>query len=229
MRFPTSAYLLVLAIWVLATPAACAQGQPRLLITVELEHGRMQLNDNGRHMMPLQVQLTAENFTCPQPLRVAASLALEYENKWAGASLEPPEARWTLGTLEPGALGRASRHSETVLDIAWDLEGAPRHHARQNYTVVPKDVKMETLGSCVPPPGSVHVRRGPPMEAWLPDRAEPGADGPLACHDPEDWDVCGMPDVIEDPPERPRLPGLAGFLTLLPVAAAAWAGRGRRA
>jgi MYXO-CTERM domain-containing protein len=152
-------------------PTTSAQAPSGNYYTVKLEwaHGEMTVPDTGRADMPLTATLEASGFVCTQECTVTAELKLDSFTKWAGASLEPFSVHFKIPGTQPGANPMTYPATEEVkLNLAWDLESAPRAGAQQIYVVKTGNMKVDG-GPALPNP---QAREGKslPMTATLPDR-----------------------------------------------------------
>lgn len=168
-----SCFLLVSA--ALLLPAASAQGLPQgtLRFTISFEHDSMPIPVDGRADMPVHVKLEAENFVCAEPWKFSVDVKAHPFAKWAGASLEPPKVAFTINQGQPGLQNKVPYQQDTVLNLAWDVESAPKQNAKQDYILVTAAVRDDptTRRSCAPSFREVH-EASPPMTATLPDRTQ---------------------------------------------------------
>lgn len=147
-------------------------------------HGEMTVPDTGRADMPLEVTLEASGFVCapPGPCAVSVELKLDSFAKWAGSSLEPFTAHFTIPANAPGAGAATYTATEDIkLNLAWDLETAPKTNAKQVYVVSTGAYKIE--GSTAPLNVQQQSAKSEPMTATLPDRPETanGTSGAVDC------------------------------------------------
>lgn len=150
-------------------PMATAQ-VPQNYYTVNLEwaHGEMVVPDTGRADMELISTLEASGFVCPQGCVVSIELKLDSFAKWAGSSLEPFTAKFNIPGGGPGLNPVTYEATEDIkLNLAWDLETAPRTGASQVYVVSAPSAKIEGASS---PPATYRSAKSTPMTATLPDR-----------------------------------------------------------
>lgn len=217
--------LLISAVFVLSglalAPMATAQAPANYYrVTFEWAHGEMTVPDTGRADMDLEVKLEASGFVCvgQTPCRVSVELKLDSFAKWAGASLEPFTAEFEIPNGQPGANPQTYESTEDIkLNLAWDLETAPRAGAKQVY-VVTANPKMD--GTTLPSP-QPSASKSLPMEAMLPDRpVEINSTSPVDCSSDPFNPVCatmGSTAAAESPAMDPviLLASLAVFAVVL--------------
>lgn len=143
---------------------------PQYTFTLEWAHPEVTVPDTGRTDVDLIVKMVARDFVCapPGPCKVSVELKLDSFAKWAGSSLEPFTATFTLPANEPGVGERSYAPDEDIkLNLAWDVETAPKTGAKQVYVAQTANAKIE--GATVP---QVQPRNGKsaPLTATLPDR-----------------------------------------------------------
>ncbi len=180
--------LLISAVFLLSglalAPMATAQGAPAnyYVATLEWAHGEMTVPDTGRADMLLTVKLEAGGFVCVNqlPCEVRVELKLDSFAKWAGSSLEPFTAKFNVQNGEPGANPRTYDSTEEIkLNLAWDLETAPRAGAKQIYVV--STGRYASEGAMLPAP-TARPAKSLPMTAMLPDRPlEVNSTTPIDC------------------------------------------------
>ena len=150
-------------------PMATAQAPPNYY-TVKLEwaHPDMPVPDTGRADMELAATLEATGFVCPQACKISVELKLDSFAKWAGSSLEPFTATFEIPQGQPGTTVTNYESKEDIkLNLAWDLETAPRTGASQIYVVSTGKYAVEGTPITNPSP---RPAKSAPMTATLPDR-----------------------------------------------------------
>jgi hypothetical protein len=145
-------------------PANYYQAKP------EWAHGEMTVPDTGRADMELLVPMEASGFVCVQPegCKIAVELKLDPFAKWAGSSLEPFTATYNIPTGQPSTAVVIFQPSEDLkLNLAWDVETAPKTGAKQDYVVTTGAYRFE--GAAVPQ-AQQRTGKSSVMTATLPDR-----------------------------------------------------------
>ena len=208
-------------------PSASAQGPSGNYYTVKMEwaHGEMTVPDTGRADMPLTVTLEASGFVCapPGPCPVTVELKLDSFAKWAGASLEPFSAHFSIPATQPGANPQTYPSTEEIkLNLAWDLEGAPRTGAKQDYVVKTGNMKLD--GATVPLGIQPRAAQTTPMGATMPDRpAEINATTAVDCQMDPFNPACANAATTA----AAESPGIDGAILIASVAALGYAYRRR--
>lgn len=161
-------FLIVAALFVLAIPVGSAQGA-KIQFVAEISDPAVDVPDTGRTDVPIVVKGTIEGTVCQQ-IDFVVSLKLDSFAKWAGASLEPHDLRFTVPAgayISPTQLPA----QETALNLAWDLEAAPRKGATQDYYITIPSAFPKNGGPCAPPPSEIGGKFGP-VTATLVDRVD---------------------------------------------------------
>lgn len=165
----------LLATLALVVPAASAQPQAQgiLKFTISFEHEDMSLPLDGRADMPVHVKASAENFVCLQPWKFVVDVKAHPFAKWAGASIEPPKVSFEVPQGQPGLNTKRDFTAETTLNLAWNVEDAPKRNAKQEYILVAAAMRDDpgTTRNCVPSFNPTY-EASPPMTAALPDRTD---------------------------------------------------------
>lgn len=225
--------LLISAVFLLSgmalAPMATAQTGNYYTATFEWAHGEMVVPENGRADMDLTVKLETAGFVCVSATgcQVAVELKPDSFAKWAGASLEPFTAEFSIPNGAPGqgpvVYDSCCGSEEIKLNLAWDLETAPRAGAKQIYVV--NTGKYTAEGAMLPSPTS-RVAKSAPMTATLPDRpVEVNSTTPIDCaSDPFNPQCANMASTA--PAESP---GIDTGILLASLAVFAMVFRRRRA
>ena len=166
------------------TPTAAAQGGNYIQAKLDWEHADMTVPDTGRADMGLVTKLEASGFVCAPPdgCTITAQIQLQTFTKWAGASLEPFTATFKIPAGAPGPNPVIYTSTEEIkLNLAWDLETAPRTGAKQIYVAEVGTDKYAVQGTPVPQ-YQPRAAKSAPMTATLPDRpAEVNASTAVDC------------------------------------------------
>ena len=209
----TLAFLTLVAL----TPTAQSQATGIMQFDLNFKEAELTLSERGRGSVELEAKLTFQNVRCVEPAKVSAQLRMAPFNKWAGASLLPPQLSWKV----PLAGDRPeSPVATTRLDIQWDVATAPTMDAEQVYEASFDNAKVEG-GPCTISPQN---RFGDPAQVRvkLPDRPEPA----VMEVDVSELGEAPAPSPVEhrDRPGAFEVPVPFGIV-LAAVPVAAWLGR----
>ena len=149
--------------------APIAEAQSILRITTEWEAASVDLDDTGRADVQLHVKATVADTVCAAEQTYTVSLSPGTFPKWAGASLVPSQATFKVPAgPHPGTVTLDDQ--QVALDIAWDLDGAPRMDAVQAYVIqLSPDHVVRSGGPCFPDP-SIETQEPGPLRVALADR-----------------------------------------------------------
>jgi hypothetical protein len=180
-------FLLVTALLLtglLLIPAAAAQ-QPNPKINAiakwEVDH-EMVLPESGRGDMGVILDVTGIDFVCVQAMKIKVNVNIDTSfPKWAGASMVPrnvPTAPAQYFVFDGGNPGTGtvkhatgSPNTEAKLNIAWDLESAPKKNAMQEYQIK-AEVKIVEQGVCSTSSPPVNAPKSAAMVVRMPDRID---------------------------------------------------------
>lgn len=213
-------FLLASAALALLIGAPVSSAQSVMEISAEWEQESLELPESGRGDMPLILKARISNTNCAQEQSYIVEVKLASFAKWGGASLLPPTATFKV-PAGPVAGEQELPDQEIELNIAWDLEQAPRTDAVQQYVALirPDDV-TKTGGPCVPD-AKIETTDSEPLRVTLPDRSFPDAD--LSCLDDPNQPKC----ITTSAPPGPT-PGIGPFALLTLIAMVALVRRRRR-
>lgn len=163
------------ALLALAAPMTSAQApQNYLKCYSEWLHSEMTVPDNGKADMAVTIRCEGSGFVCTgggAPTSVKVQISLESFAKWAGSSMEPKEVT-VKPDIQPGypATGVWKAEAPTALNLAWNVEDAPKAGAKQDYVIsIPSGNIKLTPSDCAPSVAK-QAWKSPPMTAGLPDR-----------------------------------------------------------
>lgn len=175
----TLAFFLAAALLVPAATAQSTPPKPQVFVTVkwEAEH-EMVMDEGGRVDMGLIVDFVGVDFVCATAAKYKVEIGVDAFPKWAGASVVPKTVPTGTGHFEfpagqPGAqkvAAQGSGNSEAKLNIAWDVETAPRENAMHEYKVRAAKVTL-VEGTCSGSP-AYDTPWSTPMVVRLPDRPD---------------------------------------------------------
>ncbi|HEX9816435.1 MAG TPA: hypothetical protein VGB18_05600 [Candidatus Thermoplasmatota archaeon] len=190
-----------------ALPTASAQAV--MTISAEWERSTYELSENGRGDVPLIVHATIVGTNCAQEQTYTVKVKLASFSKWGGASLLPPQVTFKV-PAGPIVAEQRLPDQETLLNLAWNLDDAPRKGAVQEYVAIIRgDDVTKSGGPCLPDP-RYETADSEPLRVTLADRLV--ADPDVSCLDDPMQEKCVSTSA---PPENP-VPS-AGPLVLLIV------------
>ena len=165
------ALLLVTAgIIVLAfTPLAAAQATMK--IETVWAHPEVLLPELGREDVALTVNAKVSGTNCAAEQTFTIDLTLDTFEKWAGASFIPKQVSFKV-PAGPVMAEQRLEEQEAVLNIAWDVEEAPRYEAAQQYRVVIVGDEVAKSGGPCLPDVVVEDHTSEPLRIYMEDRPE---------------------------------------------------------
>lgn len=156
-----------------------ASAAATLKFSFEAPPEEVEVPQDGTISQTVVVAAEAREFACVQPATVGiqALIVTSFE-KWAGASLNPRDAKFSIGSGEPGSSPKPLPSKTIRLEMDWDVDDRPRAGARQTYEIDFDRARGFQLegGPCQPPPAA----------EWGPSVKITGS----------------MPDILETTPAR---------------------------
>lgn len=201
-------FLVLAAIGLLvALPSVSAQSVMR--ISAEWEKESLDLPESGRVDVPLIVKATISGTSCVQEQTYTVDLKLASFAKWSGASFLPTQVAFKV-PQGPVVGEQRLPDQEAVLNLAWNLDDAPRKDALQDYVaIIRADEVTKSGGPCLPDP-KIETKDSEPLRVVLADRLV--ADPNVSCLDDPAQAKC----VSTSAPPDPNVPA-AGPMVLLMV------------
>lgn len=178
----------------IASPVAAAQSVMK--ISAEWAQDSLELPESGRANVPLIVKATMVGTSCAQEQSYTVGVKLASFSKWAGSSLVPAQATFKV---PPGPIvsEQPLPEQEIVLNIAWDLEDAPRKDAMQPYVAVIRPDQVSKSGGPCLPDAKIETTDSETLRVTLPDRLFPEAD--VSCLDDPRQPKCATTSAPPEP------------------------------
>lgn len=214
---------LVFVASVVFAPSSVAQTSPKFEVTATwaMNMPTHTLKKDGRDNMEITVIAKAQDFICAGTFEYSVVVAVEGSfEQWAGSSVEKDLVTLTWEAQEPGNNPGKTKtwEGKTRLNIAWDLETAPRQGAKQVYKVKPQEYKKGIngkTGPCIQEPPVPSLISSPEMVVSLPDRLEANGTEEEPCDQNPDQLKCktSVPPAEDSP--APGVMILVGALGLV--------------
>lgn len=207
MRRTLAAFFLAgLAVFIHAAGVSAQPDEPYIETVVTWPPGdeaqrTLVLDPDGRALVPSCVGFrVVGDVICSEPARFSVEVVLDNPDlePWAGASLEPEDARRLEFTVAQGTHSGApdyERKSGPNLSIVWDLESAPEDAEYTYHVVVDHARLVPEYNDCTPMLSTrPQLHHAANLTAQAPERGTDGTDGsPTA---PRDGGGTPSPGVV---------------------------------
>lgn len=177
MHFRRALWVVVMgAILIASTPAAMAQSNPQITVSVlrndghPADHEVVLDAETVRLNIPIKIKLEATEFVCLTNGVLSGEVGINSFPGWAGASANPSSAAFQF-TIPQGAPGADPYEDEVeanadgqdlVFEVAWTPDDRPKEGAAFVYDLTATEISLDQ-GPCLPqaevsnPPTSITV------------------------------------------------------------------------